>query len=299
MSPSSEAALSPEDGDRILVWDDFGTPCQILEEFLSQDGRLALLACFFGSSVWFMSKTPPIPAPLKPFRKSAWKPQVEETAGERTQSKFGGQPWIPPGQPWPECPNCSQPMQLFVQLNLNQLPDDLAGEFGDSGLLQLFYCINDEMTCAVEQEGWQAFSPNSIVRIVELEDDQAPSEEHDVESEFPEKVITGWTEILDYPDPEEAEDMGADLSDDDWDTLDKIEEKGVSTPRDGDKLSGWPFWAQAANYPDCPVCAGRMQMIMQLDSGDHLPFSFGDAGCGHITQCEMHPEQVTFSWACA
>jgi hypothetical protein len=41
-----------------------------------------------------------------------------------------------------------------------------------------------------------------------------------------------------------------------------------------------------------------MGHVFQVDSEDHVPFMFGDAGCGHVTQCPDHKEVVAFGWAC-
>jgi uncharacterized protein YwqG len=41
-----------------------------------------------------------------------------------------------------------------------------------------------------------------------------------------------------------------------------------------------------------------MRMVFQLDSEKSLPFMFGDAGIGHVTQCPDHLEVVAFGWAC-
>jgi hypothetical protein len=243
-----------------------------------------------------------VPKALNPYKRPAWKPRIKAGPGPITHSKFGGRPWLPPGEPWPECPNCMQPMQFFMQLDLSKVPEDVQGDFGE-GLLQLFYCTSVEPDCAVETEAWFPFSKGNLARIVHPDGDDAESEVHDLALQlepFPQRMIVGWDELIDYPDPEEAEAMGVDLDDKDWDALEALEKKGTSIPRDGDKLSGWPFWVnQSADYPDCPVCAGRMQFILQVESEQNLPFSFGDGGCGYITQCEIHQDQVAFSWASA
>lgn len=51
-------------------------------------------------------------------------------------------------------------------------------------------------------------------------------------------------------------------------------------------------------YPNCLICGERMRLVFQVDSNDNLPFMFGDLGCGHITQCKYHKNQVAFGWAC-
>jgi uncharacterized protein YwqG len=75
--------------------------------------------------------------------------------------------------------------------------------------------------------------------------------------------------------------------------------EAISIAKNGDKLGGWPYWIQGAEYPDCPECGARMEVVFQLDSNNNLPFMFGDVGCGHITQCPRHKDVVTFAWACS
>src|SRR5205085_9692765 len=109
---------------------------------------------------------------------------------------------------------------------------------------------------------------------------------------FPARTITGWKPVDDYPNWEEAEQLGLDLSDDE---IEAIEEY---YPISGDKLGGWPDWVQGVEYPACPSCGETMRLVFQIDSEDNLPYMFGDAGCGHITQCKTHKEQLAFGWAC-
>lgn len=66
----------------------------------------------------------------------------------------------------------------------------------------------------------------------------------------------------------------------------------------GDKLGGWPAWVQGVEYPDCPRCGARMALLFQLDSEENVPWMFGDVGCGHVTRCPAHPDEVAFGWAC-
>lgn len=58
----------------------------------------------------------------------------------------------------------------------------------------------------------------------------------------------------------------------------------------GDELGGWPHWVQGIEYPGCPQCGCRMELVFQLDSMDNVTHRFGDEGIGHITQCPDHPE---------
>jgi hypothetical protein len=41
-----------------------------------------------------------------------------------------------------------------------------------------------------------------------------------------------------------------------------------------------------------------MEMLFQIDSDQSLPWSLGDAGVGHITQCPKHRDELAFGWAC-
>ena len=79
---------------------------------------------------------------------------------------------------------------------------------------------------------------------------------------------------------------------------DKLHEQ-IFNPHNRDKLGGWPHWIQGVEYPDCPQCNTRMQLVFQIDSNDNVPHMFGDVGCGHITQCPTHKDVVTFGWACS
>ena len=81
------------------------------------------------------------------------------------------------------------------------------------------------------------------------------------------------------------------------DLWDELSEAGY--PRGGDKLAGYPMWVQGVEYPNCPVCNEQMRLLFQIDSNDNLPYLFGDAGCGHITQCKTHKDQIAFGWACS
>lgn len=232
-----------------------------------------------------------IPSAVLSLRRSAWKPLVRMADGSITDSKFSGTPYLKADEEHPKCRNCGKPLQLFVQLNLDRLPAAVMNEYG-SGLLQLFYCIGEDPLCEVECEAFFPFSESVLVRIVESESEvsnvgSAP------ENSFPPKLITGWEEIVDYPGWEEAETLGVEFEEGDWDQL---FESGF--PQGGDKLAGYPMWVQSIEYPDCPVCGEQMRLVFQIDSEDNLPYMFGDVGCGHITQCENHKSQLAFGWAC-
>ena len=227
-----------------------------------------------------------------------------------TVSKFSGTPWIGPNAPWPECGNCKQPLQLFLQLDLGDLPDELGQRFG-TGLLQLFYCTRDDCQ---GNGGWEPFADDlSRVRVVQPNRPSLMTSMPQQNGSLTTKQIVGWTRFSDLPTPCEHDEIGLKYTYDfkagtlqlecpelDFDLTNPMndcpaEEIAISKP--GDKLAGWPAWVQGVEYPHCPRCARRMVHVFQLDSEDNIPFMFGDVGCGHITQCPEHKEIVAFGWA--
>ncbi|MDY7007605.1 MAG: DUF1963 domain-containing protein [Cyanobacteriota bacterium] len=229
-----------------------------------------------------------IPPEIQPYKRQAWKPITIDGDGDLTASKFAGKPWLAKDEQWPKCPHCKNPLQFFLQLNLNTLPEALKNEFG-SGILQMFYCTDEELPCDCDYEGWEPFSDIHLIRIIQPEVEVQDVEIPEIDNIFPPKLIVDWQQLEDYPLSEEAAEFGVELND-------KLFERNF--PTEGDKLAGWPLWIQGIEYPNCPICTEKMRLVFQLDSNDNLPFMFGDSGCGHITQCKYHKSQVAFGWAC-
>ena len=250
---------------------------------------------------------------LAKHRRPAWQPVVEEGDGPATVSKFCGVPWTGHDAPWPVCGLCKTRLPLFLQLNLGDLPDELGQRFG-AGLLQLFYCTGDDCQ---GRGGWTPFADDlSRVRIVRPNDTRSTTTSAAPPgSDFPAKRIVGWRRITDLPTPEEHEELGLeytydfdartlrlqcpDLKIDLTNPMDDCSAEEIADSAERDKLFGWPAWVQGVEYPNCPRCGRRMTHVFQVDSGDNVPFMFGDVGCGHITQCTEHKEVVAFGWACA
>lgn len=232
-----------------------------------------------------------VPSKIEPLARKAWIPRVKAGDGEITASKFSGAPLLKPAEKWPDCPNCGKPMQFFLQLNLDELPDP--AQFG-KGILQMFYCTSADPLCEVDCEAFYPFAESALLRIIQPNSNANKTEIPEIENRFPAKLITGWKEVEDYPNTEELREQGVELSDEEDE---EWIEQGF--PRAGDKLAGWPHWVQGVEYPDCPKCGERMRLVFQIDSEDNLPYMFGDVGCGHITQCKTHKDQLAFGWACS
>jgi hypothetical protein len=191
---------------------------------------------------------------------------------------------------------------------VSRLPVEVENEYG-TGIVQLFYCTSEEPLCEVDCEAFFPFSKSVTARLIEqtntssVQSPVAPRiaaeiadtkpQVWDDKNFFPPKVIVGWEPLDDYPDPDEAETLGVELSDEE---ADDIYESGY--PLAGDKLAGYPMWVQGIEYPNCPLCGGQMRLLFQIDSEDNLPYMFGDVGCAHLTQCREHKEQLAFGWAC-
>jgi hypothetical protein len=117
--------------------------------------------------------------------------------------------------------------------------------------------------------------------------------ESPVDDAFPARSIIGWSSVIDVPNWEESERIGIVFLDDEADAL-----ADTSVPAVGEKLGGWPAWIQGVEYPDCPKCKQPMDFLFQIDSERNIPFLLGDMGIGHVTRCKVHPEVLTFGWAC-
>lgn len=234
-----------------------------------------------------------IPDNWKPFKRKAWKPVTEAGDGDLKASKFSGIPWLGQGESWPDCECCQKPMQLFLQLNLATLPQDLAKKFG-KGLIQLFYCIDSN--CEDSEESYLGNDTSMRVRLLSPDGDSASPSESPCEDAFPPRLIRSWAPLpTEYPNFEELSVChGIEV---DEDLLDELED--VAFSYDGDKLYGWPSWVQGVEYGECEICSQQMELVFQIGSEDNLPYMFGDCGIGHISQCPSHPDQFKFGWACS
>lgn len=230
---------------------------------------------------------------ISPYKRTAWLPKTVEQHSSRISSKFSGAPFLATSESWPCCQHCHKPMQLFVQLNSAHLPKGAGAPFGD-GYLQVFYCTNSEKECEIECDAFFPFSKSSLVRVLSLDllsDTDVINSP--VKDAFPEKEIIGWIPHDDFPNGEELDELGCTLNDEQSEFMYEQE-----FPLPKDKLLGWPYWVQGVEYPECPECGKRMELIFQIDSEDNLPYMFGDVGCSHITQCKEHKDKMAIAWAC-
>jgi uncharacterized protein YwqG len=112
----------------------------------------------------------------------------------------------------------------------------------------------------------------------------------EVDTPFGPVRVTSWTAVDDYPSWQELEELG---------TVDALDHADEHPPLDGEKLGGWPAWVQGVEYPSCPRCGARMELVLQIDSRKSIATMWGDVGIGHVTQCPNDPDVLTFAWACS
>ncbi len=229
---------------------------------------------------------------LENFKRDAYVPiTVISKAEFSNKSKIGGLPFLRDENDWPVCPNCKKNMQLFLQLNLEDLPQNK-----DKGLVQLFYCTTSEPLCESDMEAYIPFSKSVECRKIESNGESFIIEPN-IDEIFEEKVIADWQVKDDYPHYEEYAKLGIELEYD-GDVYDLMAEREKGLPIQGDKLFGWPYWVQSVEYPFDRKTKTEMGLLFQLDSEVNLPFMFGDVGIGHLTQSPDNKNELAFGWAC-
>jgi hypothetical protein len=228
---------------------------------------------------------------LAPHRRAAWLPVVRAEENRPHASRYGGAPWLAQGEAWPECPLCKRPMQLFIQLAADDVPEAARNLFGD-GLVQLFYCAWRDTLCATGSDAWEPFATTVLARRVQPSGEEAVPPLPGFDPNVNAVRIIGWEEQADYPTPWELEPLGIELEDDEdertgdiWDANDP-----------GDKLGGWPRWVQCEDAPTCPRCARKMRLLFQLGIAGNLRLDYGGGAIGYLTRCEDHADVLAFSW---
>lgn len=219
----------------------------------------------------------------------AWVPYTIEGGAGLTGSKFGGRPWLDADEAWPTCGHCGEKMQHFLQLNLEELREPLGRDMGE-GLIQLFYCTNESPRCEIEAHFGESFAEGKLARWRPSPQGPPNLEAEGPDESVPERGIAGWDPFEDEPVAGEFHDLEIPWEQD-------LREYGeYRAPLEGDKLGGWPLWIQSIDYPSCSICGTQMEMLLQVDSEDNLPWMFCDRGCGQLMVCPAHHDQVTFQW---
>jgi predicted DNA-binding WGR domain protein len=246
--------------------------------------------------------TPDVPGPLdreqrlrREYGRVAYVPSVVDCEDDaRDGSKFGGAPWIAPGDLWPLCERCGDPLPLYFQLRRDEVPAESRWAFRDEGL-QVFAC--DECVFRSPHEGLllRHVSLHGVGRDPQESlgdgfriDRQVATEvlratwiirrtttrgkiDQDVCIAWP-KRIAGWVPTAD---------IRRDVDDD---VAEELYELEVHCLR-GDKLGGWPDWVDEPTVAACATCRHDMDYFFQVDSDCNLPVIFGDAGTAWVFVC--------------
>ncbi|MGC1516332.1 MAG: DUF1963 domain-containing protein, partial [Maribacter sp.] len=155
-----------------------------------------------------------------------------------TDSKIGGIPYLRSTDDWPMCPSCGNHQDLFLQLNLKDVPEQ-----NEEGIVQLFYCTSDNQVC---QDNYKPFSKHKTVRNIQVIGEPVKVRPN-TDTVFQEKLIVSWQSFYEYPHFEEYARLNIEpVSDGMLDTLHTYE---LSLPSKKDKLFGWPYWIQGVEYP--------------------------------------------------
>lgn len=264
----------------------------------------------------------------------AWRPvQAKEESQDKFATRFGGnRPFRFSSFRWPICEECHAHKAFFCQINLDRIPSEIQERIGrSSGLFQLFYCLEctpldyfRDMNFVPKSEfvhSLKALAAMSVVknncsikdlpRIVQsfVEDftENVPEAEYDGDI-FEEKEVAKWDELkrkevpsfdemLDHNGGELAKRIGI-TADDIYFNDEDYEAATIVTPQGGIKLGGYIRWCQRVEYPTCPKCKLKMDvMFIQLEDDDMYNFSWGDCGTAHITLCPSCGK-AGMSWAC-
>jgi hypothetical protein len=173
-------------------------------------------------------------------------------------SRLGGLP-AKASAGWPNCGRCDKPLKFVLQVQSTELAKPPF-----TGLLQVFLCDSD---CYYE-DGWEAFSPISHVRLVTgapAARDEEPEEAEDVaDFRAPEYPVSSWDAADIAPDCETlVETFGVD-HDAAFDAYDELASEGHGNY--ADQVGGWPVWIQQPEAPACQKCGAKgMTAVMHSD----------------------------------
>ncbi len=253
--------------------------------------------------------------------KPSWRPLVQDGDGSVVDSKFCGLPYLAPGDEWPLCGTCGKPMQFMMQINFSQVPAEARLYQGNS-LLQMWYCVRE---CNFDAgKRLDPAAKSKLVRITPLGGGAPTVNVPDsgasqvIGGTFPAKRIVGWEKQRDeFPDVTQWESLlPTDLREKIFATLDSHFDPPQSWlyPEKGDKLGGWARLHTKNTPPMCPLCSSEMRLVFQIQSDDHLPYLWRprfpngtplgrpwttahiSKGTGYIIQCQIHQDQVAFTW---
>lgn len=223
---------------------------------------------------------------IERFATPAWSPVVEiGVAGDLTDSRFSGDPWLPDDVNWPVDLG-GEPMLFIAQLNVAQLPLEMQSIVGTSGLISVF---SSRLLSGVDEAATSS-SPDAALFRFTLEETGSVRTNAVVE-EFrtgPSRILR-WRCATDHPSRHDLESSLLDLPTDVQEAVKHLGDNAIGsfTPRDfgegdrspasaregieylwgkgsydkataersmrlsllaGNKLGGWPCWVEKSQW---------------------------------------------------
>lgn len=214
-----------------------------------------------------------------------WKPITDINTSEKSISKFSGIPILLNDEEWPCCSICKNKMPLIIQIDLSELP---IKDFGNNGILQVFFCLNMNTNCDIDDSMYTKEPKNQLCRIIDLQKGIKRNNLKEI-NDITTKYIIDW-EYLGFEYPCYPEEVSINLTELEIDKLYDLFHETYSK----DKLFGWPLWIQYPFYPICSICEKEMKYILQISSEDNFDHNFGDGGNGYLVQCQEHKSIMSF-----
>ena len=227
----------------------------------------------------------------------------------RSDSKFGGKPFLLPGEEAGLRCACGQAMSFWFQLNGHALPSTLRGVFTPAHLgrvqrpmFQFWLCLLCLQENVNPEEGtfscrWIDASAPSITSTFTSQQSDSDRGAIPLVRGGAERRLTGWTSQRDLPDMSEAEEVWGIEVGNEW------EERGHNEPYPlsvtVEKLSGFPKWGNNVEYTHCAVCGARRELFFQIHldpegSEDEIFYSEAMVGWGSIQVCPIHRDDMSF-----
>lgn len=210
---------------------------------------------------------------LANLERAAFKPKTSKRKKlGAAESRLGGLPALAPGEAWPVGAS-GEPLDFICQLDLAIVPPEVLGP-GRAGLVQLFFSgdTNEHLVRLVPAD--------AELVMAEPLPNRAPHE--------PRLTITGWLKPKeDWPHRDSAE--AASLDAEEREALEKL-----NLP--GDKAGGWPHWIQGGGVEKSASGVVCDRLLLQLDAGGKLPYTFGDNGIAFLLASSSEPTQVAFTY---
>lgn len=201
---------------------------------------------------------------LKPLIRPACKLKVARATGvlPTSASRFGGLPYMAPGEAWPVCGGCGKPLAFICQVDLRQAKVPVRDRVP---FFTFFCCLN----CYVDGP------PGSwSVRVHPASSDAAALPECSVA--FTDvKSLPNWEGTTRHC--EAISDLACEVNEDaPWEAFNAAVAELVGDAEIRSQLGGYPKWIQGDETPE------DMEFLAQIDSENAAELMWGDVGSVYL-----------------